>query len=116
MIAAASSRKVWEPLLPPLLEPEPLLTPTTLLEHLQAQKPGQEWSSLERTLQRRMQHLKSLYGPTPKVMFHLTYQAKRSASAISPRSSGSLSPCGESPFPICCSISAWPGVVGPMAR
>lgn len=31
--------EVWEPLLLPLLERYPALTPTTLLEHLQEQKP-----------------------------------------------------------------------------
>jgi hypothetical protein len=65
--------EVWEPLLLPLLERHPALTPTTLLEHLQEQKPDQDWSSLKRTLQRRVQHWKSLHGPTPEVMFPLAY-------------------------------------------
>ena len=65
---------VWEPLLVPLLERHPALTPTTLLEHLQEQKPDQDWSSLKRTLQRRVQHWKSLHGPMPEVMFPLAYQ------------------------------------------
>jgi hypothetical protein len=47
---------VWEPLLLPLLERHPGLTPTTLLEHLQEYKPDQDWSSIKRTLQRRVQH------------------------------------------------------------
>ncbi|NCV32752.1 MAG: hypothetical protein EBW05_07440 [Betaproteobacteria bacterium] len=39
--------------------------PITLLEHLQEQKPDQDWSSVKRTLQRRVQHwmLCSLPGP-----------------------------------------------------
>jgi hypothetical protein len=53
---------VWEPLLLPLLE------------RLQEQKPNQEWSSLKRTLQRRVQQWKALHGPTPEVMFPLAYQ------------------------------------------
>lgn len=65
---------VWEPLLLPLLERHPALTPTTLLEHLQEQKPDQNWSSVKRTLQRRVQHWKALHGPTPEVMFPLAYQ------------------------------------------
>jgi hypothetical protein len=65
---------VWEPLLVPLLERHPALTPTTLLEHLQEQKPDQDWSSLKRTLQRRVQQWKALHGPTPEVMFPLAYQ------------------------------------------
>ncbi len=46
--------EVWEPLLLPLLERHPALTPTTLLENLQEQKPDQDWSSVKRTLQRRL--------------------------------------------------------------
>ena len=66
--------EVWDPLLLPLLERHPALTPTTLLEHLQEQKPDQDWSSLKRTLQRRVQHWKALHGPAPEVMFPLAYQ------------------------------------------
>jgi len=66
--------EVWDPLLRPLLERHPALTPTTLLEHLQEQKPDQDWSSLKRTLQRRVQHWKALHGPAPEVMFPLAYQ------------------------------------------
>jgi len=65
---------VWEPLLVPLLERHPGLTPTTMLEHLQEQKPDQDWSSVKRTLQRRMRHWKALHGPSPEVMFPLAYQ------------------------------------------
>lgn len=63
--------EVWAPLLLPLLERHPALTPTTLLEHLQEQKPDQDWSSLKRTLQRRVQYWKALHGPTPEVMASL---------------------------------------------
>jgi hypothetical protein len=42
--------QVWEPLLLPLLEHHPALTPTTLLEHLQEQKPDEDWSLVKRTL------------------------------------------------------------------
>jgi hypothetical protein len=66
--------EVWEPLLVPLLERHPALAPTTLLEHLQEQKPDQIWSSVKRTLQRRVQQWKALQGPTPEVMFPLAYQ------------------------------------------
>ena len=66
--------EVWDPLLLPLLERHPALTPTTLLEHLQEQKPDQDWSSLKRTLQRRVQHWKALHGAAPEVMFPLAYQ------------------------------------------
>jgi len=65
---------VWEPLLLPLLERHPALTPTTLLEHLQEQKPDQDWTSVKRTLQRRVQQWKALHGPPPEVMFPLAYQ------------------------------------------
>jgi len=66
--------EVWEPLLLPLLERHPALTPTTLLEHLQEQKPDQDWTFAKRTLQRRVQHWKALHGPAPAVMFPLAYQ------------------------------------------
>jgi len=66
--------EVWEPLVLPLLERHPALTPTTLLEHLQEQMPDKDWSSLKRTLQRRVQHWKALHGPAPEVMFPLAYQ------------------------------------------
>ena len=65
---------VWEPLLLPLLERHPALTPTTLLEHLQEQKSDQDWTSVKRTLQRRVQQWKALHGPPPEVMFPLAYQ------------------------------------------
>jgi hypothetical protein len=68
--------KVWEPLLLPLLERHPALTPTTPLEHLQEQKPEQSWSLLKRTLQRWVQHWKALHGPAPEVMVPLAYQPK----------------------------------------
>ncbi|MGB7563762.1 MAG: IS21 family transposase [Prochlorococcaceae cyanobacterium] len=64
----------WEPLLLPLLERHPVLTPATLLEHLQERKLDQDWSSLKRTLQRRVQHWKALHGPAPEMMFPLAYQ------------------------------------------
>ena len=66
--------EVWEPLLLPLLERHPALTTTTLLEHLQERKPDQDWSSIKRTLQRRVQQWKALHGPPPEVMFPLAYQ------------------------------------------
>ena len=44
------------------------------MEHLQEQKPDQDWSSCKRTLQRRVQHWKALNGPAPQVMFPLAYQ------------------------------------------
>jgi len=56
-----------------LLERPPALTPT-LLEHLQEQKPDQNWSSLKRTLQQRVQQWKALHGLAPEVMFRLAYQ------------------------------------------
>jgi hypothetical protein len=66
--------EVWDPLQLPLLEHHPALTPTTLLEHLQEQKPDQDWSSLKRTLQRRLQQWKALHASTPEVMLQLAYQ------------------------------------------
>jgi len=45
---------VWEEVLVPLLRRAPALTPITLLEHLQRQKPDLDWVPLQRTLQRRV--------------------------------------------------------------
>ena len=58
--------ELWDPLLLPLLERHPALTPTTLLEFLQEQQPYQYWSSLKRTFQRRLQQWKSLHGPSAR--------------------------------------------------
>ncbi|WP_231605695.1 hypothetical protein [Synechococcus sp. CBW1006] len=41
---------VWEEELMPLLQRAPALTPITLLEHLQRQKPDVNWLPLQRTL------------------------------------------------------------------
>ncbi len=49
----------------PLLERHPALTPTALLVHLQEPNPDQDWSSVKRTLQRKMQHWKALHGLAP---------------------------------------------------
>jgi hypothetical protein len=45
-----------------------------LLEHLQEQKPDQDWSSLKRTLQRRVQQWTAWHGPASAVMFPLAFQ------------------------------------------
>lgn len=64
---------VWEEELVPLLRRAPELTPITLLEHLQRQKPDVDWSPAHRTLQRRVRDWKMLQGPGREVMFPLTY-------------------------------------------
>jgi hypothetical protein len=43
-----------------------------LLAHLKEHKKGQDWSSLQRTLQRRVQHWKALQGPASAVLFART--------------------------------------------
>ena len=54
---------VWEEEeLVPLLRRAPALTPITLLEHLQQQKPDVDWIPLQRTLQRRVREWKALHG------------------------------------------------------
>jgi hypothetical protein len=50
------------------------LTPITLLEHLQQQKPDVDWIPLQRTLQRRVREWKALHGPDPEVIFPLSYE------------------------------------------
>jgi len=66
--------EVSESLLVALLERHPALTPKTLLENLQDQRPDQDWSSVKSTLQRRVQHLKALHCPVLKLMFPLRFQ------------------------------------------
>jgi transposase InsO family protein len=58
----------------PLLQRAPALTPITLLEHLQQQKPDVDWIPLQRTLQRRVREWKELHGPDPEVIFPLSYE------------------------------------------
>ena len=65
---------VWEEELVPLLQRAPALTPITLLEHLQRQKPDVDWIPLQRTLQRRVREWKALHGPDPEVIFPLSYE------------------------------------------
>lgn len=65
---------VWEEVLVPLLQRSPALTPITLLEHLQRQKPDVDWMPLQRTLQRRVRQWKALHGPDPEVIFPLSYE------------------------------------------
>ena len=64
---------VWEEELVPLLRRCPALTPITLLEHLQRQKPDVDWLPLQRTLQRRVREWKALHGPDQEVIFPLSY-------------------------------------------
>ena len=65
---------VWEEELVPLLQRAPALTPITLLEHLQRQKPDEDWIPLQRTLQRRVREWKALHGPDPEAIFPLGYE------------------------------------------
>lgn len=60
---------VWESELVPLLEREPELTDTTLLEYLDDNYPGRFQQSLLRTLQRRVQRWRTLHGPDQDVIF-----------------------------------------------
>ena len=70
-----------------LIAAAPALTPTTLLEHLQEQKPDQ--------------HRRALPGPTPELMVRWPTSRVRSASASSPRANGWRSPCGANCFRTC---------------
>jgi hypothetical protein len=65
---------VWESELLPLLQSRPGLTPITLMEHLQRQKPDQDWGPAHRTIQRRVREWKALHGPAPEVIFPLSYE------------------------------------------
>jgi hypothetical protein len=65
---------VWQEELVPLLQRAPALTPITLLEHLQRQKPDTDWIPLQRALQRRVREWKAPHGPQPEVIFPLSYE------------------------------------------
>jgi hypothetical protein len=58
----------------PLLQRAPALTPITLLEHLQRQKPDVDWIPLQQTLPRRVRDWKALHGPDPEMIFPLSYE------------------------------------------
>lgn len=60
---------VWETELLPLLESEPKLTGTTLLDYLQESYPEHYDQSILRTLQRRIKQWRALHGPEREVMF-----------------------------------------------
>ena len=63
---------VWESELEPMLKREPRLEPTTLYEYLINKYPGQYEQTL-RTLQRRVETWKTLYGDPKAVMFQLRH-------------------------------------------
>jgi hypothetical protein len=64
---------VWEKELEPMLKKEPRLKPMTLFEYLQDTYPG-KYPGVLRTIQRRVQTWKALYGPSPEVMFELRHE------------------------------------------
>jgi hypothetical protein len=64
---------VWEKELEPMLKKEPRLKPMTLFEYLQDTYPG-KYPNVLRTIQRRVQTWKALYGPSPEVMFELRHE------------------------------------------
>lgn len=64
---------VWQSELLPMLEREPRLEPTTLYEYLQERYP-QQYESVLRTLQRRVEEWKALHGEAPEVMFALRHE------------------------------------------
>jgi hypothetical protein len=64
---------LWEKELEPMLKKEPRLKPTTLFEYLQDTYPG-KYPSVLRTIQRRVQTWKALYGQSPEVMFELRHE------------------------------------------
>ena len=63
---------VWDEELEPMLRREPRLKPMTLFEHLKEKYPG-KYGRVLRTLQRRVETWKALYGPAPEVMFELRH-------------------------------------------
>ena len=66
---------VWDSVLVPMLERAPQLEPQTLLLHLEQRFPGQEWFRRKRTIQRRVEQWRALYGPGQEVMFLQEHRA-----------------------------------------
>ncbi|MEA5416295.1 IS21 family transposase [Synechococcus sp. BA-132 BA5] len=66
---------VWDTVLVPMLEKAPQLEPQTLLLHLEQIRPGEEWFRRKRTLQRRVEQWRALYGPGQEVMFLQEHRA-----------------------------------------
>jgi len=66
--------EVWDSVLVPMLQKAPQLEPQTLLLHLEQVFPDQEWYRRKRTLQRRVEQWKALYGPALGVMFMQHHQ------------------------------------------
>jgi hypothetical protein len=64
---------IWEKELEPMLKKEPRLKPMTLFEYLQDTYPG-KYPNVLRTIQRRVQTWKALYGTSPEVMFELRHE------------------------------------------
>jgi hypothetical protein len=64
---------VWEKELEPMLRKEPRLKPMTLFDYLQDTYPG-KYPNVLRTIQRRVQTWKALYGSSPEVMFELRHE------------------------------------------
>jgi len=64
---------VWEKELEPMLRKEPRLKPMTLFEYLQDTYPG-KYPNVLRTIQRRVQTWKALYGSSPEIMFELRHE------------------------------------------
>jgi hypothetical protein len=65
--------EVWDSELEPMLRKEPRPEPTTLYEYLVDKYPGQYEQTL-RTLQRRIEAWKALYGDPKDVMFELRHE------------------------------------------
>lgn len=66
---------VWQEHLLPALQREPSLKPVTLWRLLRRKEPDRDWSTVRRTLERRVRHWKAIHGPAPEVMFPLVYEA-----------------------------------------
>ena len=65
--------EVWDSELEPMLRREPRLEPRTLFDYLVGKYPGQ-YESVLRTLQRRVQAWKAIYGAPKEVMFELRHE------------------------------------------
>lgn len=90
--------EVWDSELVPLLEREPSLTGTTLLEYLDDNYPGRFQQSHLRTLQRRAQQWRTLHGPEQDVIFRQQAVPGRQGLSDFTHPSDAITVAGE-PFP-----------------
>jgi len=102
---------VWETELLHLLENEPKLTGTTLLDYLQEHYPEHYDQTILRTLQRRVKQWRALHGPEREVIFRQQAVVAQQGFLILPTPITRLR-FNPRPFHTCSINFDWPTAVG----